>query len=94
MERALDACPIVGGELSDALDNVIQLLPGNLLVAQSHLVSDKASFGEAAQVEDHLQQFVAAIGLSHCLFEMRRQDGQQGIQIVSNTLLHIVYVVP
>ncbi len=82
MQGALDAGAVVGVEFADALDHVVQLLAGDFGFAQGDLVFHEAGGGNASQVEDDLEQFVAVVCFFHRMADIEREDIEKCVEIV------------
>ena len=71
VQRALHAGAVVGVEVADAGDDVVEVGLVDLFVRQHHLAVGVAGRGHAPQVEDHFQQFVVSIEFPQPLAQIR-----------------------
>ena len=87
MKGAFYARPVVTGELTDPRDDIVQVIEHDLLRTQDKLMIYKARCRHASKVHDDLQQVIALVGGAQCLLNRRRQNEQQRLQVIGNSLL-------
>ncbi len=87
VQGAGDAGAVVGVELADLLDHVLDLACRDLRLAQHHLAVRVAGSGHAPQVEDHLQQVVAPPDCLHGGADVGGKDGHEGVQVVCDVIV-------
>ena len=88
MQRTLDPSPIVGGELAELSDDVVDLSLSYFALAKDNFSIQEPGFGHPAQIQDDLEQIISVVLCTDCPADLGRQDRQQGIQIVGYVVLH------
>ena len=83
MEGAFDAGAVVGSEVADVVDDVLQILTGGLIGAKGEFAIGEARFGQAAQVHDDFDQIAGAAKLLQGDANAFGQDGQEEIEVIS-----------
>ncbi len=87
MQCALDASPVVAGELADTPDHVVEVGLADLCVAQRKLAIGIACLRQPAQIHDYLEECVRPISLMKRVLDCWWQDVKEYVQIVSDFLL-------
>ena len=60
MEGAGDTGAVITPELADAVNHVVDVVLGDLVVGDVKLLREEPSLGRASEIEDDLHQFVLA----------------------------------
>ena len=63
MERAFDAGAVVGAEVADVVDDVLEVVAGGLFGAEAEFAVGEARFGQAAEVHDDFDEIAGAVEL-------------------------------
>jgi len=84
VECTLDTGAVVGAEVADAADDMLQVLRRGFRVAQIGFLVRKARFGQAAQVHNDLDQIGDVVRLLQGALKVSRQDVKQQVQVVGD----------
>ena len=87
MERALHAGAIVGVKVTNAFGDVVDFCAADFFVEQCNFTVHKAGGGNAAEVNDDLQQFLAVVRLFHGMTDVCREDVQKDVEVVCDSML-------
>jgi hypothetical protein len=77
MERALDACPVVSAEGTDALQHILYVLVGDLLRVDQEALVQESHLGLTPEIQHHLQQVGGVVSVPERPLDVRRQRFDQ-----------------
>src|SRR5690606_14829489 len=86
MQRAFDAGAVVGAELADGRDDVIDVGAGHCLVGEVDGAPREARLGQASEVHDDLEEPVG-VERGQSLSERLGEGGEQQVQVVGERAL-------
>ncbi len=79
VEGSLQPGAVVGVEIADALDHPVDILVGDVAVAERHFFLDKSCHRLAPEVHHDLEQVIGIISIFDGLCNVRRQNAHQGL---------------
>src|SRR4029078_365000 len=86
VQRALDAGAVVIAEIADVVDHELQVVFGDLFMAEHHFAAGGAGLGQPAEVHHDLKQVGAAFGRAQRLDDARRESIEQQVEVIGDDL--------
>ncbi len=84
VQRALDARAVVGGELADAGDDGVDVLLGDLRLAEDDLFAGIARLRHPAEVEDDFEQLEIVRSPAHTSNDVAGENVDERVQVVGD----------
>jgi hypothetical protein len=87
MQRTFHSGAVIGIECTDALGDMVDICPRDLLIGERQFVFHITRRRQAAKINDDLDQFVTVVDLFHGVTKISGEDVQKNVEVVCNSVL-------
>lgn len=89
MEGAFDSGPVIVAEISNMINDVSNLIAGDLDITQRNLFTRESGLGVPAEVEYNLEEVPDVLSITQCGGYFRGKNFDEGFEVVDNLCVGI-----
>ena len=89
MEGAFDSGPVIVAEISNMINDLSNLIAGDLDITQRNLFTRESGLGVPAEVEHDLKEVPDVFPLTQCGGDFFGENVDEGFQVVDNLCVGI-----